>query len=187
MQKIQIACLCMILALLGCETESDLSYVSADAAATGSSDTGSSSDSGDSSSGSDTSSSDGFSYGAVIWGGESYAGASTVDLALHSADVSGGYIRFEFDMNDSWPLHSLGDGNVQAVACMFMKRADGSWYGGKFDWIAVGGQSVKLTENIDNGYGAFASEKPTAGQTVAFMWISTDKTRRSNEAITTWE
>jgi hypothetical protein len=175
-------CLGMMM-LAGCETATDTSFVPADTAATGTStstDTGSTTDG---TTTTDTSSADGFAYSAVIWGGESYAGDQTVDMSLNSADVGGGYIRFDFNMNNSWPLK---DGN-QAVACMFMKRADGSWYGGKWDWISNGGQSLKLTENIDDGYGAFASERPYSGQTVAFVWVSTDKRHRSNEAITTWE
>lgn len=186
MQKFLLSsCASLLLATFGCETSSDLSYVSADAAATGteaSSTTGTDGSS-TTTTGTDTTSSDGFAYSAVIWGGENYGGDQTVDMTLSSADVGGGYIRFEYTMNDSWPLK---EGN-QAVACMFMKRSDGSWYGGKWDWISDGGQSLKQTVNIDEGYGAFADERPTSGQTVAFVWVSTDKKHRSNEAITTWE
>jgi hypothetical protein len=105
-------------------------------------------------------------------------------MTLSSASVSGGKINFSYDFNNSWPLSD--DGGAQAVACMFMKQGDGSWYGGKFDWIRPGGQSTKLTENIDTGYGAFGQQRPSAGQEVAFVWVSVDGKHRSNAAFTTW-
>ncbi len=130
-----------------------------------------------------TSSSDGFDWGAIQWGGEAFPGATTVDMTLSSARVSGNKIYFSFTMNDSWPTRDWAN----AIACAFMKQSDGSWYGGKFDWISTGGQSVKLTENIDEGYGAFAGHHPYSGQEMAFAWVSIDGKRRSNVAYTTWQ
>lgn len=164
--------------LTGCETESETTVVAPDSTSSDSADR-----SEESSDTPDIPSASNFSYDTVIWGGESYGGATSVDMTLSSASVDGSYIHFEYEMNNSWPTT---DG-LQAVACMFVKRSDGSWYGGKFDWIREGGQTVKLTENIDNGYGAFSSEQPAPGQTVAFIWVSVDKKHRSNEAVTTWE
>ena len=138
----------------------------------------------------------GFVFENVKWGGESFASSTTMDMTLKSARVDSKKIYFQLDFNNSWPIKDgskVGpDGksyelDLQAVICMFMKRADGTWYGGKWDWIRKGGQTLKLRENIDDGYGAFANEKPTHGQTVAFVFVSIDKRHRSNEAITTWE
>ena len=130
-----------------------------------------------------SSSSDGFDWGAIQWGSEAFPNATTVDMSLNSARVSDGKIYFSFEMNDSWPTRDWAN----AIACAFMKQSDGSWYGGKFDWISTGGQSVKLTDNIVNGYGSFSGHRPSSGQEMAFVWVSIDGTRRSNVAYTTWQ
>ncbi len=58
------------------------------------------------------------------------------------------------------------------------------WDGGKFDNIQIGGQPVKLTENILAGYNGLSA--PPSGSPVAFAWTNPEGTERSNLAKTTW-
>lgn len=123
-----------------------------------------------------------FNYDSAQWGGESFKNATSVDMTLSSAKISGSTIYFTYDMNDSWP----DENGAQAIACAFKQQSDGSWYGGKFDWIRSGGQSSKSTENIVGGYGAWAGNQPSSGQLMAFVWVSIDGKHRSTTAYATW-
>lgn len=109
---------------------------------------------------------------------------SNPENILKSASVKGGRISFSYDKY-SWPESPKEEG-CNAVACMFLKQADGSWYGGKFDWIRTGGQSVKDTKNITGGYGVWSTIQPKAGDEVAFIWCRVDGKGCSNPVFCTW-
>jgi hypothetical protein len=59
------------------------------------------------------------------------------------------------------------------------------WVGGKFEWIRGGGQALKTTTNIKNGYNGLSA--PARGTRVAFAWTNEKGTERSNLVETTWK
>lgn len=121
----------------------------------------------------------GFAIAQVQWLGKGCA--DTIGMTLKSASVNGSKINLSFEKY-SWPTN--GDGGCDAIICMF-RKLDGTWKGGKFDWIRTGGQSVKLTENIEGGYGGHTT--PADGETVAFMFMSVDYKQRSNAVFCQWK
>jgi len=91
-------------------------------------------------------------------------------------------VYFAHSHRPGWPS-KIVKVRVDAIACFFVWR-DGRWHGGKFDWIREGGQTVKTLENIHNHYGGLIV--PPSGSRVAFAWVSTDHTRRTNLAEAIW-
>ena len=112
-----------------------------------------------------------------------YSCQGTPEQILKSVSVKGGKISFSYN-SYSWPSKVV-EVEVDAVACFFIKQADGSWKGGKFDWIRKGGQGTKGTENITGGYGGHVA--PPSGTDCAFVWGSIDGKRQSNPVFCKWQ
>lgn len=113
----------------------------------------------------------------IVWytsSGPAVRNATRVMSLTASVDSGGRFIRFGWD-NLPW-----SDG---AMACFFVWNGS-AWEGGKFEWIRAGGQALKTTDNIRNGYNGLRI--PAPGTPVAFAWTSRDLKQRSNLAKTTW-
>lgn len=125
---------------------------------------------------------------------------------LSSAKVAGSCSFVEYTANDcvrlaysdisAWPRP--GDARCKTYAepgCfgffyVCVRRADGSWIGGKFDHIGPGPQTVKVLENIRGGYIKDANGQPVipaAGDTVAFGVASYGLDERTPAALATWK
>jgi hypothetical protein len=114
---------------------------------------------------------------SIVWytsQGPAVRSATRVMSLNASVDSGGRFIRF------SWDRLPWSDG---AMACFFVWNGS-AWEGGKFEWIRAGGQSLKTTDNIRNGYNGLRI--PAPGTPVAFAWTSRDLRQRSNLAKTTW-
>jgi hypothetical protein len=110
---------------------------------------------------------------SIQWHGNSAAGATKV-MSL-SASMTSRDVRFSYD-------HYPWGGSMGLVHFFFWNGT--TWQGGKFDWIRAGGQSLKLLENIHDGYNGLHA--PPSGSPVAFAWTSADGRERSNLAKTVW-
>ena len=69
----------------------------------------------------------------------------------------------------SWGL--AYDDASAALACLFVQKADGSWVGGKFDWISTSRRSRGL-ENIQLGYGGWTLAGVPNPCAAAFVIVS---------------
>lgn len=117
-------------------------------------------------------------WDAISWHtsrGPACSGAVQV-MTISSAEIfdDGSKIRFEFD---HFPWSEMGMGH-------FFWWNGTTWEGGKFEWIQVGGQPVKLTQNIVAGYNDLIV--PASGTPVAFAWTDESGNERSNLAKTVW-
>jgi hypothetical protein len=118
---------------------------------------------------------------ASTWQGPNFSGA-TIDprVTLRSAHIEGGNVRLDYDpLPADWPKQV----NAPGMLCLFTKQADGSWLGGKFEWLDPG-QTSKSLGNINNGYNGWS--RPATGAETAVVIFSTDGSRHSNPAYTTW-
>ncbi len=78
----------------------------------------------------------------------------------------------------------LGHTEAGALACLFVRRADGSWVGGKFDWIS----SSRTTRDFRNlgGYNGWSLAGIPDPCRAAFVIVSADGRRRSNVITADW-
>ena len=130
------------------------------------------------------SASDDFDLSRVSWIGPNYSGAVRDERAvLHSIDIdlSRNLLFLKWDpLPRDWPLQV----NAPGMLNLFEQLGDGSWRGGKFEWLDPG-QTVKTLKNIDNGYNGW--RRPARGSRVALIIFSADGQRRSNAAYTTYD
>ena len=78
----------------------------------------------------------------------------------------------------------LGHTDAGALACLFVRRSDGSWIGGKFDWIS----SSRTTRDFKNlgGYNGWTLAGIPNPCRAAFVIVSADGRRRSNVITADW-
>lgn len=119
-----------------------------------------------------------FTYGDFKGGGARQSGVSISGLRLSSNGLS---FKYERDLG-AWGLSYT---DASAIACFFMQKADGSWVGGKSDWIS----SSRKTRDLNNVYAGYngwtLSGIPNPTQ-AAFVIISRDGKKRSNVISGTW-
>lgn len=122
-----------------------------------------------------------FNLSAVQWIGPNHAGSQRDERAvLHSASINLGNntVRLSYNpLPSDWPLQVNAPGKL----CLFEQLPDGSWRGGKFEWLDPG-QSVKSLNNINNGYNGW--RRPAVGSRIAVVILSTNGRRHSNPAFT---
>ena len=73
-----------------------------------------------------------------------------------------------------------------ALACLFVKGADGRWRGGKFDWISSSRSSRGL-ENVFDGYGGWTLSGVPNPCEVAYVIVRSDRKARTNVIAGTWQ
>lgn len=106
--------------------------------------------------------------------GPSCQGAVRVMTLSAVISSSGDKVFFTWDQ---YPWSGAGIGH-------FFVWNGSTWSGGKFDWIQQGGQSIKLMENVSEGYNGLSI--PPSGTRVAFAWTSSNGDERSNLAYAIW-
>jgi hypothetical protein len=135
--------------------------------------------------GADSTSFSAFPFG---WGG--FGGSSAVrDPGVEIADlrVSGDTLRFRWVRSmqgRGWMLdlnnHRERDiPKGHAVACAAYQRDDGTWVGGKFDWVGADNTSRELN-NCFTGYERWSMDGNHPGTPWAFVIIDADGKLRSN-------
>lgn len=125
------------------------------------------------------------SFGALTWtyGGFNGSRAAKTSASIGGLSMSGNKLSYSWtgDTLASW---GLADGDAKALACLFVKRSDGSWVGGKFDWISTSRRSRNLGHT--NGYGGWTLAGVPNPCAAAFVIVSADGKKRTNVITTTW-
>ncbi len=125
------------------------------------------------------------SFGALKWtyGGFNGSRAAKTSASIGGLSMSGNKLSYSWtgDTLASW---GLADGDAKALACLFVKRSDGSWVGGKFDWISTSRRSRNLGHT--NGYGGWTLAGVPNPCAAAFVIVSADGKKRTNVITTTW-
>jgi len=107
--------------------------------------------------------------------GPSAQGATQVMTLDANMTEDGRFIQFGWDR---YPWRGSGLGH-------FFVWDGNTWVGGKFEWIREGGQALKGSGNIREGYNGLSA--PARGSRVAFAWTNAEGTERSNLVETTWK
>lgn len=124
---------------------------------------------------------DAVEYGKLQWlYGGFKGGAAKLDVPRLSGLVCDGRnVRYTWDVGlAGW---GLGQGDAGAICAVFIERADGSWQGGKFDWVSTSRASRELKHLQD--YNGWHEVLPVRGR-VAFVVVSADGRRRGNVIMT---
>jgi len=134
----------------------------------------------------DTPAADEADYSAFSWAYGGFNGArAALDKprieSLRMNGMSGLSYRWAGPNLSAWGLSHTDAG---ALACLFLQRADGSWVGGKFDWIS----SSRTTRDFKNlgGYKGWTLAGIPNPCRAAFVIVSADGRRRSNVITADW-
>lgn len=129
---------------------------------------------------------DAVSFGAFKW---SYGGINGSGARKTSASIGG--LRFSrTGLSYSWTgpnLSSWGLSNsdTSAYACLFVKKSDGSWVGGKFDWVSSS-RTTRDFKNIFEKYHGWSLAGVPNPCDAAFVIVSADRSKRTNVAVGKW-
>lgn len=130
---------------------------------------------------------DAIDYSSLSWsfGGVKGGSAKISTAAIGNLSISGNTLAYNWTGEDlsAWGL-SRSD-HTGAYACLFVKRSDGKWVGGKFDWISSSRTTRSLT-NINNNYIGWSLAGVPNPCDAAFVIISKDCKKRTNVITTTW-
>lgn len=123
-------------------------------------------------------------FGSLRWTyGGIHGKGSPSGVSISGLRISGSSLSFTYNTDLSAWGYSKDE--VAAYACLFVQKEDGSWVGGKFDWISSSRSSRGL-ENVLGGYeGWTLSGVPNPCQ-AAFVIVDANKSRRSNVIAGTW-
>lgn len=125
-------------------------------------------------------------FGSLKWtfgGRPNGAGARNGGVVISGARFSSGGVSFTYNRDlSAWGYSS---GALGGVACLFVKKENGKWVGGKFDWISSSRRSRDFN-NVYAGYGGWSLAGVPNPCAAAFVIISPDGKRRSNVIAGTW-
>lgn len=124
-------------------------------------------------------------FGSFRWsyGGFNGAAAQSTGVVISGLSLSKDSLSFSYVTDlSAWGLRRDDAG---ALACFFVQKGDGSWVGGKFDWISTSRSSRGLG-HVRGGYNGWSlSGVPNPCQ-AAFVIVSSDGRKRSNVLSGTW-
>ncbi len=124
-------------------------------------------------------------FGSFRWsyGGFNGSGATHSGVNLSGLKISKGGFSFQYDNNlSAW---GLSNGDASALACFFVQKSDGSWVGGKFDWISSS-RTYRDLNHLHSGYGGWTLAGVPNPCRAAFVIVSKDGSKRSNVLAGTW-
>jgi hypothetical protein len=129
---------------------------------------------------------DAVSFGALRWtygGRPNGSGARNGGVVISGARFSSNRISFTYN-------HDLGAWGYSrdalgGIACLFVRKENGQWVGGKFDWISSS-RTSRGFENIRAGYNGWSLAGVPNPCAAAFVIVSPDGSRRSNVISGTW-
>ena len=129
-----------------------------------------------------------FAFGGVDGSGAESSGVKIANLRTTGSPPDG-YLSFDYVSNlRAWGYTDNSD--APALACFFVKRSDGTWVGGKMDWIGTSRTSRdfhNLYPGRDGkGYGGWTLSGVPNPCECAFLILTADGKRRSNVIATTW-
>lgn len=119
------------------------------------------------------------------WKGANYSSAVfDPNCILRSVKMDNDKIYYDMTIPADWKISGQEPNLVQAIGC-FGYEENGKKFIGKYEWIRVGGQTVKLTDNIHHGYGGL--KFPAYGSPAYTMLVDVDGKRRSNLIKIDWK
>ena len=122
---------------------------------------------------------DGVPFSSLSWRFGGFNGAKAVlsspRIASLSVKASGLSFRWDRGLAD-W---GLADDDASAITAAFVQTSDGSWVGGKFDWISTSRKSRSF-ENISAGYNGWSLDGCPNPCPFAFLVVSKDGKKRTN-------
>lgn len=119
-----------------------------------------------------------WSYGGFNGGGASHSGVNISGLNFSKRGLS-----FRYDKNlSAW---GFSNGQIGALACLFVQKSDGSWVGGKFDWISSS-RTSRSFENVFHGYEGWSLAGVPNPCKAAFVIVHSDGRKRSNVLVGNW-
>lgn len=161
------------LAVVGCESSDD---AGSDASGTTSSQTTQAGNS----------KGDAVDFASLNWtmGGFNGSGATLSSPTIQGLNISGGSMSYSWAGPNlsAWGLSSSSAG---ALACLFVQKSDGTWVGGKFDWISSSRTSRDLSHCFSKYNGWSLRDVPNPCK-AAFVIVSKDGSKRSNVISATW-
>ena len=166
-------------------TSSSASSSSSATATSSSSSSSSSSSASQSSSNGGAAAGDSVPFSSLRWsyGGVHASGASPSAVTISGLSCSKNGLSFHYVRNlSAW---GLSNSNAHALACLFVQKSDGSWVGGKFDWISSS-RTTRDFKNINGGYNGWNLRGVPNPCKVAFVIVDGSCGRRSNVISGTW-
>lgn len=122
---------------------------------------------------------DGVAFSSLSWRFGGFNGADAVlsspRIASLSAKASGLSFKWQTGLS-SW---GLADDDASAIAALFVQTPDGSWIGGKFDWISTS-RSTRDFKNIYEGYNGWSLAGLDNPCPACFVVVSKDGKKRTN-------
>ncbi len=129
---------------------------------------------------------DAASFGSFRW---SYGGINGGGARKTSASIGG--LRFSrTGLSYSWTGSNLSawgmsNSDTSAYACLFVKKSDGSWVGGKFDWVSSS-RTTRDLKNVLQGYHGWSLSGVPNPCDAAFVIVSGDLKKRTNVIVGKW-
>lgn len=190
-------CLLAACALIGCEraeTEDGVSWngsskpatttTTTTATTTGSGSSGGSTQPSQPSGGGATAG-DAVDFSSLRWsfGGVNGAGAVQSGVVISGLGFSKNGLSFRYNTNlSAWGRSYSHAGDY---ACLFVQKSDGSWVGGKFDWISSS-RTTRDFINVRGGYNGWSFAGVPNPCNAAFVILNHDCKRRSNVLVGSW-
>ena len=104
-------------------------------------------------------------------------------VAISGLSFRANALSFRYDRNlSAW---GLSNGDAGALCCLFVKRSDGRWVGGKFDWVSTS-RTTRDLSHVRSGYNGWSLSGVPNPCEAAFVIVSRDGRRRSNVLLGTW-
>lgn len=124
-------------------------------------------------------------FSSLRWtfGGENGSRAVQSGVVISGLSCGKGGLSFCYVKNlSAW---GRGNGQIADYACFFVQKTDGSWVGGKFDWISSS-RSSRDFKNVYEGYAGWSLDGVPNPCNAAFVIVSGDCKRRSNVISGRW-
>lgn len=97
--------------------------------------------------------------------------------------ISGNTLSWKWEVGmSSW---GLANANAGALACLFLKREDGTITGGKFEWVSTSRKTRNLG-SVLSGYGGWSLDGVPATTKVYFVVVDKEGRKRSNVVSAEW-
>lgn len=120
--------------------------------------------------------------GAVSWCYGSFKGGGAqrvLACRIAGLKVTASGLYYSWQGGGCEALGAPDASTASCIAAVFYQAADGSWRGGKFDWISTS-RRARSFENVRAGYGGWNASEFFASRKHAFVIVSADGKKRSN-------
>lgn len=178
---VALATLATTLALVGCESSDDIDgnvwmaqTTSAETSSTANTTT-------------TTASRDAVSFSSLNWsfGGFNGSGAKISSPSIGNLRISGDTLTYSWTGTTLRAWGISDEDHRSTLICLFVKRNDGAWVGGKFDWVSTSRTSRNL-ENVFHGYEGWSLAGVPNPCEAAMVIVHVDGSKRTNVTKGTW-